>query len=103
MPITAALIGGGIGLYTGQKQADAQARANQANLLQQAALTEYSPWTGIKPQAMQVQPVDPTAGLTKGLEGGLAGYMQGQELEAAKMKMAREKELADLAKVQSVP
>lgn len=90
------VVGGGLlGAYQGQQGAKAQAKANQANLLQQAALTEFSPWTKVTPQAANIQAVNPTAGLTGALEGGLGGLMQAQKIKDAnaladKRKLAEE-------------
>ena len=88
MPITAAAITGGVGLLSGYSQQKAQQKANRMNALMNAAQTEFSPWTGIQPQGMQFGATDPMGGaLAKGIEGGLAGYMQGQNIEAAKKPM----------------
>lgn len=82
MPITAALIAGGVGLGTGMIQAQQQNKNNQANMLANAAATRYSPWTGIKPQLGGAQGADVGgAALGGAMQGALGGYMQGKNIE----------------------
>lgn len=84
-PFTGALVLGGIGALTGMEQARAQRKAQQQQAQISAAQTQYSPWTGIKPQQYTPQPVESglESGLKGGIAGGLSGYMQGLKMQKA--------------------
>lgn len=63
-----------LGALTASQNRQAQQRANQQSADLSAAQMQYSPWTGVKPQAAQVTPVTANA-LGGALQGGLAGAM----------------------------
>lgn len=69
-PITIGLLaGGGIGLLRGIGQ---QGEAKRQRL-QEAAIAQYSPWTGMSPQRVQNADV-----LGSVMQGGMTGAMVGQ-------------------------
>lgn len=75
----------------------AQERANVQQSKISAAQTEYSPWTGITPQAYQPQAVDSSA-LGGAIQGGLSGAMFSQGLKKNDAEIAKLKAEEDAAK-----
>jgi len=76
-----------IGAVTAAQQRKAQQQANQQSSDVNAAQTQFSPWTGIKPQAFAPQAVTANA-LGGAVQGGLGGAMfaQGQKKNAAEIE-----------------
>ena len=75
-----------IGAVTAAQQRKAQQQANQQSSDVNAAQTQFSPWTGIKPQAFAPQAVTANA-LGGAVQGGLGGAMfaQGQKKSDAEL------------------
>lgn len=69
-----------VGLLSGKMQGDAQARAAKQSAKIRAAEVRASPWTGRAPTT-QVQSAPSMFGSL--LQGGAAGFAQGQAMEAA--------------------
>lgn len=68
-----------LGAVQGQQQRQAQAKANQQNADISAAQAQYSPWTNIKPQGVQIGALG--GGALGGAEqGALAGAMYSKAL-----------------------
>lgn len=63
-----------VGAAQGAAQRQAQQKVNQAQADISAAETRYSPWTGIKPQGVQLQ-APTTSGFQGAVQGGLSGLM----------------------------
>lgn len=69
-----------MGMIQGQQQAQAQQDAQRRNQKANAAMTEFSPWTGVKPENYQEQGISPgAAGLSGAIQGGTSGMMFGQQ------------------------
>lgn len=99
MPITAALVAGGIGLGSGYLQAKQQNRNNQANMLANAEATRYSPWTGIKGQIGGADSADVGAAAGMGgMQGALGGYMTGKGMQST--DLANQKNQLEVMKLQ---
>lgn len=72
-----------LGAVQGNQQRQAQAKANQQNADISAAQTQYSPWTNIKPQGVQMGALG--GGALGGAEqGALAGAMYSKALGGQK-------------------
>lgn len=65
------------------QQARAQQKQQKAQNMAAAAQTEYSPWTKMGAGQIQTGAPDPTAAA---LQGGLTGFMQGQNIKAGMAK-----------------
>ena len=79
MPITAALIGGGLNMVMGSKAAADKGRADAANLKANAEAIRYSPWTKMNAEMKDVSANNPAmAGLAGGAQGAMAGYQFGK-------------------------
>lgn len=72
------ILGGGLGLVSGVMGAGQQRRAQQAGMEANAEAMRYSPWTGMKPQMMQAQPIN---GLGEGIGGLAQGAMFGKQFD----------------------
>lgn len=84
MPLTASLALGGLGLVQGMGQAKHQNQMNRQNGLANAAMMQYSPWSGIKTGFMPMESKSPImAGLGQGAQGALSGAMFGQQFKGA--------------------
>lgn len=68
------LLTAAVGAVQGNQQRRAQQQQNQQQTDIAAAQTQYSPWTGIKPQGVQFNPVTGSA-LGGAAQGALAGAM----------------------------
>jgi hypothetical protein len=84
--VTVGIAGGTalLGALSAANQRKAQQQQNQAQADISAAQTQYSPWTGVKPQAAQMQAVtgDPLGGAAQGALSG-AMFAQGMKNQDA--------------------
>jgi hypothetical protein len=74
-PVVAAMAA--MGAIQGEQQRKAQQQANRQQAEVAAAQTEYSPWTGIKPQGVNFSPVTSSA-MGGAAQGALSGAMMGK-------------------------
>lgn len=78
----------------GGQQAKAQNKARERQNMAAAAQTEWSPWTGMGQGQIDTSRTDPMAAA---LQGGLGGFMQGQNIQNAMTTNAANQGLADVA------
>jgi len=68
------LVGGALSAHQANKSRQAQADANNQSAQISAAQQEFSPWTGITPQAVQTSPLG-TDAIGGAAQGALSGAM----------------------------
>lgn len=83
-----------LGAIQGEGQRRSQERANKQQANISAAQTEFSPWTGLTPQAFTPQ-AEGAGALGGAVQGGLSGAMFSQGLDKADAEAARLKAEAD--------
>lgn len=92
-PIVGGLIGGGIGLISDLFKKSGQKKAEKRSAEIEAAKTLYSPWTRVSLGGVKdAEPFSPTGMLG----AGASGFLQGENIAAARREDDRQSKLLDL-------